>query len=62
MGCHNIGDKVHYMSLFGPKEVKIIDKRILRNISFYGFIENEIEYLIEFPSGRKKVVKEIKLF
>lgn len=59
---YQIGEIAHYKSIFGIKQVEIIDRRTLRTFWSYGYFEVSYEYIIKFPSGRKKIVKECQLF
>lgn len=60
---YNIGDEVYYITFFKTlKKVKILDKRLIRWHDGYGVSYTYYQYIIEFKSKRKKIVKEEQIF
>lgn len=56
------GDVAYYRTPFGVRIIKIIDVKESRSIDKYGYFEVYCEYLIQFKTGRRKIVKGDKLF
>ena len=58
-----IGQKVYYKTIFGHlKPVKLIDKRKVRTINNYGAPIYSMEYALEFPNKKIKIVGRERIF
>lgn len=60
---HNIGDEVYYITFFNKlKKVKIVDKKRVATDFDYGYVSHKTLYIVEFKSGRLKIIDENKIF
>lgn len=60
---YNVGDTAYYRAPFGVRLVKILKKKVDKRLcNSYGDFECTVKYLVQFKTGRRKIISERKLF